>query len=79
VAELAPWRCLLLEEKSPDWVVPVAAPALAVATDQAADFLAKVQAQLKLVPVMVLMCRRMAAFHLIPALAVPAAGPAANR
>ena len=79
MAELAPWRCLLLEEKSPDWAVPVAAPALAAAMDQAADFPTKVQAQLKLAPVMVLMCRRMAAFHLIPAPAARAAEPAANQ
>src|SRR5438034_5483314 len=47
--------------------------------DQAADFPAKVRAQLKLARVAVPMCQRVAGFHLIQALVARAAEPTGNR
>ena len=79
VAELALWQCLLPEEKRPDSAGPVAAQALAVATDRAADYPVKARVRPRLAPVMVPMWRRVAAFHLILALAARAAGPAGNQ
>jgi hypothetical protein len=47
--------------------------------DQAADFRAKVRVRQKLAPAAVLTSRRMAGFHLIPALAARAVEATGNR